>query len=343
MRIITTVSVALLAACGGGKQVGRPVSGGTPIVRAGSAPESNAGGDARLVEEAAYCVASGQRLASFTADDKTATFCLRQESEVGELVGAPTCTAIDLATGAYSAGAAPTAPAAPAPAVMFRQDAKGVEMCKDGACKKLDLPKPKVEQGEVIPYELVASQDGKRVVAAGEALGGIAFLDGTTGKKVRSIKAEDEPQCIDGLYFVGESVYVARARCVADNGAAVLYSWAGKKLADFDVTEEINSARAIPVHAGGDRWAIRGLGGYDLLVFDAKTGKRVHHVTLASAEDCDRCGYVLGFDWSLEVSPVEKLPSGKLVALSGVGLSVVDPATGKLEQVHRMPICPETE
>jgi hypothetical protein len=187
------------------------------------------------------------------------------------------------------------------------------------------------------------SSDGKRVAATGGELGGVVILDATTGKKVKAVKLGDDSTCVEGAYFVGESVYVATSNCAGPGGSAVLYSAAGKKIGDVATEETINTYGAEPIHVGGDRWAIVGYGGGEILVFDARTGKQVHLVDIKEPEDCEQCGEVLGNAAQWSASPIAKLPSGKLATLDGTGVSIIDPAAGKVEQTHRMPICAATK
>jgi hypothetical protein len=343
---IAFVSIALAAGCGSKKAEG-PASGGSTSGAAPGSGESaasgssaamagSAGGEAKPAAKPGYCVTSTDDnvLSAFAADDKTLTFCITRE---GDEKGAPKCTAVDLATGAYrEAAAPPTAAAAPAAPLAIKQDAKGAEACKGTACKKLDLPKLKADGS---PYQISVSADGKRVVATGGDLGGFVLLDGATGKKQKAVKIAEEGTCIEGAYFAGESVYVATSNCAGPGGNAILYSAAGKKIGDIEPAE-FNTYGAEPVHVGGDSWAIVGFGGGDVLVFDAKTAKKVHFVEVKQPDDCELCGSVLGNAAQWSVSPIAKLPSGKLATLDGTGVTIIDEAAGKVEKAHRMPICP---
>lgn len=346
IRAIVSIVVSLVASFGalaacGSKKSEAPAGGAAAGGSAGSAgPAAGSGaGEAKP----AHCVTNeaGNVLVAFVADDRTATFCLGKED--GEKV-APRCTTVDLATGAYSAAAAaPAAPAAAAPALAIKQDATGVEACKGAACKKLELPAPKAGDGEVAGYRIAVSSDGKRVAATGGELPGVVLLDGATGKKLKELKLGGEDTCIEGASFVGESVYVATSNCAGPGGGAVLYSAAGQKLGDVATEETINSYGAEPIHVGGDRWAIVGYGGGEVLVFDARTGKQVHIIDVPHPEDCVPCGEVLGTAAHWTASPIAKLPSGKLATLDGTGVSIMDPAAGKVERTHRMPICAEAK
>lgn len=331
------VSFVALAACGSKK--GEGPSGGAAAGGSGSAGSAAGSGEAAGEAKPGYCVTSDadNMLAAFVADDRTVTFCLGKE---GDEKVAPKCTVVDLATGAYSAAAAaPAAPAAPAAALAIKQDARGVEACRGAACKKLDLPAPKADEGEVAAYGIAVSSDGKRVAATGGELGGVVLLDGATGKKLKELKLGGEDTCIEGASFVGDSVYVATSNCAGPGGGAVLYSAAGQKLGDVATEETINAYGAEPLHVGGDHWAIVGYGGSEVLVFDGKTGKQVHIIDVAQPEDCAQCGEVLGTAAHWTASPIAKLPSGKLATLDGTGVSILDPETGKVEKTHRMPIC----
>ena len=340
-------SFVALAACGSKKGDG-PSGGAAAGGSAGSAAAAAGSGEAAAGSGAGeakpgYCVTSDADnvLTAFVADDRTATFCLGKE---GDEKVAPRCTAVDLATGAYSAAAAaPAAPAAPPAALAIKQDARGVEACKGAACKKLDLPAPKADDGEVAGYRIAVSSDGKRVAATGGALPGVVLLDGATGKRLKELKLGGDGTCIEGASFVGDSVYVATSNCAGPGGGAVLYAAAGQKLGDVATEETINAYGAEPLHVGGDHWAIVGYGGGEVLVFDARTGKQVHIIDVQPPEDCEQCGEVLGTAAQWTASPIAKLPSGKLATLDGTGVSIIDPAAGKVEKTHRMPICAATK
>jgi hypothetical protein len=334
--IASLASLAPLAACGGGAAGGRPAGTG-----AAAGPGAAAGAGAAA--QPGYCVTADMEnvLAAFGADDTTATFCLGKE---GDDAGSPTCTAVDLATGAYrAAAAAPVAPDAPPPALDIKQHEKGVEACKDAACRKLDLPKPGIEDGQIFPYKTAVSSDGRRVVAFQGAGADVVFLDAATGKRVKTLKLANDSTCIESAHFVGESVYVETSNCAGPGGSGAVYSWAGKKLADV-APEAFNPFGAEPISVGGDRWALVGFGGGDVLVFDGKTGKQVHLIEIPEPAGCERCGEVLGggpSHWS--ATRIAKLSSGKLVTLDGAGVSIIDPAAGKIEKTHRIPICPAKE
>ena len=352
MRTCVVVSIMLFAACGGKKADGTAGGGstagssgsagsaaaGSAAAAAGSAAGSGSAGSA-AAPKAGYCVPADvdNTLVAFAADDKTATFCLRKE---GDEKAAPACTAVELATGAYRAAAAPPPPAPASDAFAVKQEAKGVQVCRGNACKKLDLPRPKVADGELQKYQVSVSDDGKRVVATGGGLDGVAFLDGGTGKKLKSVKLGDDSTCLEGARFVGESVYVATSNCAGPGGSALLYTFAGKKIGEVATEDKINVYGAEPIHVGGDNWAVVGYGGGDVLVFSAKTGKQVHLIEVKQPEDCEQCGLVLGTAAQWSAAPIAKLSSGKLVTLAGAGVSILDPATGKVEKTHALPICP---
>lgn len=336
--LVSLAALAPLAACGGGAASGRPAgtgagTGAAGAGAAGAGPAATPG----------YCVTADPQnvLAAFGADDTTATFCLDKE---GDDAGSPACTAVDLATGAYRAAAAAPVPAdPPPPALDIQQHEKGVEACKGAACRKLDLPAPGLEDGQIFPYQTAVSNDGRRVVAFEGAGADVIFLDAATGKRVKTLKHPNDNTCIESAHFVGESVYIGTSVCGSPSGSGGLYSWAGKKLADV-APESFNPYRAEPISVGGDRWALVGFGGGDVLVFDGKTGKQVHLIEIPDPEGCDRCGEVLGggpAHWS--ATRIAKLSSGKLVTLDRAGVSVIDPVAGKIEKTHRIPICPAKE
>lgn len=338
---VALISMALVAACGSKKADG-PAGGSAAAGSGGSAAAAGSGGAAAAGSgsgaPAAHCIPAeaDHVLSTFVADDHAATFCLKKETEEK---GASTCTTVDLATGAYRPAAAlPARPVEPA-AVAIKQDAQGVLACKAGACTKLELPAPQVEDGTVSEYRVAVAPDGKRLAATGGALEGVVFLDGATGKALRMVKLVSEDTCVEDAYFLGEAVYVGTSNCAGPGGSAALYSWAGKKLGDVG-PQDFNSYGAEPVQVAGDQWAIASYGGGGVLVFDARTAKQIHLVDIKPPADCERCDEVLGTAAHWSASPLVKLPSGKLAAIDGSGVAIIDPAAGKVERVHRMPICP---
>jgi hypothetical protein len=360
MRACIVVSIVVFAACGGKKSDGTAAGGGSTTgssvggsgssgaaagsgAAGGSAGAAGSGGGA-----AAYCVPpdGDTALISFDADEKTATFCVGKESQEE---ATKKCTAVDLATGTFKAAAsAPAAKPAPASdAFAVKQDTKAgtAEVCRGNACKKLDLPKQKPgDTGERYPYQISVSEDGKRVAAVYSGTDSVVFLDGTTGKKVRTVKAGDDQngKCLQSAYIVGESVYVETSVCAGPGGNAMLYSWAGKTIGPVGSSEEaINVYGATPIPVGGDNWAVGNFGGGSVLVFSAKTGKQVHLLEVKRPEDCEACGSFLADAAGWRASPVVKVQSGKLVAMDSAGVSVLDPATGKVEKTYRTPFCAE--
>jgi hypothetical protein len=145
-------------------------------------------------------------------------------------------------------------------------------------------------------------------------------------------------------HFVGDLVYIATGPCMGSRGGGVaaLYSWAGKKVADVQ-PRDLNIDSAMPVHAGGDHWAIAVIADFSdskVFVFDGKTGKQVHQIEIKAPQDCDRCLTALGSLGGWEAQPMVKLPSGKLATITKAGVSIVDPTAGKVEVTHRLPLCP---
>jgi hypothetical protein len=353
------ISMWLLTACGSKKDErpagGSAAAGSAAVGEGGSAAGSEAGsavagsgaggaGGAGSAGSAAagHCIQSDAEnvLTAFAADDKTATFCLRKETDEK---GRPACTEVDLATGAYRPAAAPPARSAAAAPLTIKQDASGIEACKGAACKKLELPRPKVEDGSVVEYNVAVSGDGKRLAATGGALDGVVLLDGTTGKKLKAVKIASDDTCVEGAVFVGDAVYVETSHCGGGpGGSGVLYSLDGKKLGDVGAGE-INAYGAEPIQVAGDRWALVGYGGGAVLVFDGKTGKKLHLVEIKPPEDCARCAEALGTAARWSAAPLAKLPSGKLATIDGTGVTLIDPETGKVERTHRMPICPAAQ
>jgi hypothetical protein len=339
VALVSIAVIAAIAACGNKKSDG-PGAGGSAAGSGGAgAGAGGSGSGAPGGAAAGSCIPSDPAnvLAAFVADDKTATFCIGKEDD--DQV-APKCMAVELATGTYgTAAAAPTAPPPPAPALMIKQEPRGVEACKGTACKKLELPRPKVEDGEPVAYQVAVSSDGKRLAATGGELGGVVFLDGTTGKKLKAVKLESADTCVEGAHFVGDAVYVATSNCAGPGGRAVLYAADGKQLGNIG-PGDFNTYDAEPVHVGGDHWALVGYGGGRVLVFDARTGKQVHLVEMKAPEGCAQCGEVLGNAEQWSAAPIAKLPSGKLATIGGAGVTILDPASGKIEQTHPLPICP---
>lgn len=359
MRACIVVSIVVFAACGGkksdgtaagggsttGSSVGGSGSGAAGSGAAGSSAPAGSGAAGSGGAAAKYCVPpeGDTALVSFDADEKTATFCIGKENDEK---AAPKCTAVDLATGTFRTAASAPAPAPASDAFAVKQDTKAgtAELCRGNACKKLDLPKQKPgDDGARSPYQISVSEDGKRVAAIYPGTDSVVFLDGTTGKKVRAVKAGDDQngKCLQSTYIVGESVYVETSVCAGPGGSATLYSWAGKKLGPVGSEETINVYGATPIPVGGDNWAVVSFGGGSVLVFSAKTGKQVHLMEVKRPEDCEACGSFLADAAGWQASPIVKLQSGKLVVMDSAGVSVLDPATGKVEKTHRTPFCPE--
>jgi hypothetical protein len=325
---IALVPLVLLVGCGG-KQAAGPSGTGSAGGSAAAAPTA-------ATTAAAYCLETGDenQLSAFVADDSSATFCVKR----GDGDDAPKCTVVELATGAFRAAGAPPAPAVTDAAYAVKQDTSGVQVCKGEACKKLDLPKLSAEQLEGGAYEVSVSSDGKRVAVTGGGQPAVILLDGTTGKKLRTVKLAEDT-CVEGAYLLGEVVHVATSVCAGPGGSAILYSFAGKRIGPVG-SEEFNSYGARPIPVGGDRWALVHYSGGDVLVFDGKTGKQVHVIEVEAPEDCEQCDSVIGEAHSWSATAIAKLPSGKLATISGAGIAIIDPAAGKLEKTHRLPICP---
>jgi hypothetical protein len=344
---VALISMWLVAACGskkdegpagGSAAAGSAAAGEGGSAAAGSAAQAGSPGGAA---QASHCVQSDADnvLSAFVADDRTATFCLRKETDEKS---PPACTEVDLATGAYRPAATPPPRAAAAAPLVIKQDASGALACKGAACKKLELPRPKVEDGSVVEYNIAVSSDGRRVAATGGGLDGLVLLDGATGKLLKAVKIASDDTCVEGAVFVGDAVYVETSHCGGGpGGSGALYSLDGKKLGDVG-TGELNVYGAEPIQVAGDRWALVGYGGGTVLVFDGRTGKRVHLVEIKPPEGCARCGEVLGTAAHWSAAPIAKLPSGKLATIDGAGVTIIDPETGKVERTHRMPICPAT-
>lgn len=341
------LGAVVVAGCGSKKGDGPAGVGSTAPGSGGSAePGSAAGGGAggsaaagsAAGKPAGYCVKvdPNNALASFAADEKTATFCVKVDAGGDDAKAPkPVCTSVDLATGAYRAATAEPPARAPSPTARTVKVGKAVEACAGDQCTKLDLPKLKEEEGE---YQVTASADGKRLVATGGKLNGFVILDGKTGKKVKAVKAGSADECVESAHFLGDAVYLATSVCAGPGGSATIYSAAGKKLGNID--EDFNPYGATPLHVGGDHYALLGFSGGDVLVFDAKTGKQVSMMKIATPEDCEQCTFVLGDGTMWGTEPLEKLPNGKLVTIAGGGLAIMDPAAGKVDKLYPIPFCP---
>ncbi len=272
-------------------------------------------------------------LKAFTADDKTATFCVNQiDISGGATAPVVKCMAVDLASGVYRVV---PPPAVVPEATTYKQDDRAVEACTGGNCVALELPLPPREQ----PYAIHASADGKHLLATGQPLKGIAVLDGTTGKKQRLIPLGDgDSECLEDAYYVGSVIYAITSVCAGPGGTGYLFDGKGTRIAKMD-TDRVNVYGSAPVQLAGDQWAFADFGGGTFMIWDVKAGKEIRTVKVARLEDCDSCA-LLGGE-SMQATPLVKTPSGKLVTITATGVTVADPETGKVGKTAKMPMCPK--
>lgn len=309
-------SLVVVAACGA-----RPAA---PPRTAGPAPASTAPAPAPApAPTGPACLPTGDErwLAAFTADDRAATVCLEAEGVAAR------CVAIDLATGAATAAARPV-PAAHRPATLeIRQDKRGVQLCRRGACTRLDLPPPPADA----TYHVDLSDDGALAVAAEGGLAKPVILDAATGKRRAEVTVTDgDYQCFESATFLGQTLYVLTSVCAGPGGQATLYRPDGTQLRALELS--VNPYGASPVHLGGARYAILDWATNDYAVIDATTGAEVRAVA-APCDDCDGRGLA-------NTSDLARTPAGKVVTV-GPRLVVSDPTTGKIERDHALPMCDE--
>jgi hypothetical protein len=336
----TSIAIVLLLGCGGGSdsKTEAPGSGSAaPVAKAGSGSGSAAGsgrGSAAPAKTACLPTDGDRGLDWFTADDKTATICT---AVIGEGDKQPTCIAVDLATGAWSSTAKPAPPAPPKGKVDLevKQDQTAVQVCEGSACKKLDVPPPKLdEEGKPMTYLTAVSEDHKHAVVAADPLKGAWFFDATTGKKLRTIPLVDGGGCMDSLAFLGDLVYIAVNVCAGPGAQGKVYSWDGKVVASI---EGVNPYGSSPIQLGPDTWAFADLNGGAIAVFDAKAKKsRALEIPRNECDDCYALGAApVGGDVALI-----QTASGKLVDLAGTSVAVVDAEGSKILAQYKIPPCP---
>jgi hypothetical protein len=299
-------------------------------------PLIDAGIDSAAAPRVCFPTDQDHYFGGFFADDRAATLCVYTEDDAGEKKKHNTCLAVDLATGAWRRvpdDAAAPIKRRPSDAPVVKQSAKAVAVCRGRDCKKLAVRPPDGSE----PYLWAVSEDGKRVILAGDRLKGAVLLNAETGKKVRTIKGT-EGGCWDTVDFLDDVVYIAINVCAGPGAEGAFYSWKGKQLAKL---EDINPYGAVPIHLTGTLWAFGDLGGYLVAIVDSKTLKqRLLKIPEVAQPDCDGCYVVAGSPVGADDSLV-KLPSGKLVDLGTNSVAVVDGVAGKIEQQYPLPMCPK--
>ncbi|MBA3542667.1 MAG: hypothetical protein H0T79_23830, partial [Deltaproteobacteria bacterium] len=300
----------------------------------GSGSAVAAGSGSAAPSKAGFCIVPDgtNSLTSFTADAKAAMFCVANEVYTGDApVVTPACATLDLATGALASG---TAPAAPKPELEFKQAKDGVQACKGAACVKLDVPGLTEHDGAVTPYAITPNGDGTLLTVIGNDLKGVLVLDAKTGKKKHTLKVGDgDYTCTEQAEFLGDAVYVVNSVCAGPGGKGYLFR-NGKQ---YGTVGAVNVYGSSPFQLDGDVWAFSGFGGTDLELVDVKAAKSIRKIEIPNPEECASCDSLNGE--SQMATPLAKSGT-KLVAISGLGVSVIDPQTGKVEKTHRFEVCP---
>ncbi|MGN6105609.1 MAG: hypothetical protein ACTHU0_10930 [Kofleriaceae bacterium] len=289
-----------------------------------------------------FCLDSNEAstLDAFVADERSATFCVKTTTYDGEQErSAVRCGVVDFASGEFAEVQPPVPAAMPLAAVAVKQTTGGVELCRGESCARLDLPGPKQsDSGDLEPYDIVVSDDGRRAVATGGSLAGMALFDAATGKRQKTLQigSDNDLICIEPARFVGDSIYVSANLCAKPGSRGYLFSKAGRQLG---VVDKVNVFGAVPIHVSGNLYAFADYNGTGIAIVNVRTGRQVRVLDLPRPRDCDDC-IALGDPDAASASPLTRTPSGKLVAIAGHGITWIDPSTGKVEKVARLPVCP---
>jgi hypothetical protein len=238
--------------------------------------------------------------------------------------GTDDCATVDLATGSYQRAL----PAASVPRAHIEQQNKVVSVCVGARCVATDLPPSES------PFQVDVSDDGKRAVVTVDDPGAnIDTIDTTTGKRLRTVKLPMRPSDQLGpAYFLGDTLFVLVGQWPIERAILVAPDGTTRPLAD-------NFGRGKPFALGGQRFAIPSYGGGVVSVLDLKTGK----VTSSppppdDAHACIDC-FNDGNDPTLGARRLGLAASGKLVLISVLGVSTVDPRTLKTVRFP-LPQCP---
>lgn len=331
MRLEIAFVFVVAAACGN-KKADAPAAGSATGSSAGSGSSAAGSGAAVGSGSAApnmstVCMPRTHQLSEVVADDKTATVCWTFDPGVEDTTKKPllfddetkklqrTCMVVDLATGTWREAKAPP-PAKPAPAAFeVKQDAKGVRVCKGAACTKLAVP----PQKKAMKYLAAVSDDGKRAMIAADSFKGAWWFDATTGEKVKELPLVGAGKPLEEgvARSLGERVYLALRVDANSLTEGTIYTWAGDLVGKVD---KIIPPYASLFPAGGDFYAFSDVNRGVIEIVDARSGK-ASEVKLS---------------WSLP--PVQTSP-GKLVAVNGRLLVVVDLAAGTIEKQIPLPTC----
>ena len=338
------------AACGkGGGGAGGTGSG----TGSGSGPGSGSAKPKPVMVDAAVAVAPtappapvcfpadfNGRVDALVADDHAATICGTNDAKVSK------CISIELGSGiAHDAPRPPAPPPVPTGGFAIQDDASTVALCKGSTCTKLALhalPPPEAGAPPSTPRITVAPGGTIAVAPLAEAdkAKGLGMFDTSSGRRMKVLDAPtDDYACEEPARFLGPDVIYAVANVCAGPGArAHLYKLDGSPIGSL--APEYNVENGDPIHLDADTWAVPTLGGGQVLVFDAKTGRALRGIeNIGSAfHACDGCqAFGPGVSW---VSPLARTPSGKLVVASeSGGISEIDPATGKIEKAWAFPVC----
>jgi len=173
--------------------------------------------------------------------------------------------------------------------------------------------------------------------------------------------------------FVGPNVYASADACAGSGARAWLFSPSGTRLAAIasagtiaapppakkrsgSVTEvhrggaphdpppapavvapsdPFDARGGIPVHVSGSTWAVAALGATAARLFDASSGSTVRTLSVSSGAGAPIVGNPS--EWTAPAMVATK--GGKLAFASGAGVSLVDPASGRVEHSYPLPAC----
>lgn len=312
MTTRTALTCLLVIGCGS-KQA--PAPSPPPVTARPPAPIASAPKSAPTTSS--YCLVQrkldGNKVASFSGTDTTATFCT-------ELEGVQKCAALDLASGAWSP--APLVPAEDPPFTYGGADHWG-ELCHGTKCVKLQLPAVKSSGDD---YTVDRSANGTYVAHSSATPTKYFIVDPETGtlKKTVTIKGE----CSGGPEFLGDTLYL---HCSGEDRA--LYTLDGKRISVIE-----DAGRTPPVKLRDGVFVLERRGGYAEV--DAKTGAmKMHAIDFSDATDED---YSTMTGDSNEYPRFAVLPNGKLLYVYA-GIRLIDPATGAVERTYHQQACPRDE
>jgi hypothetical protein len=342
------LTVVLIAA-GCGKKGGAPSAGsGSAAPPAAPAPVAKVSVDAAVAAAppapppppVCFPADFHGNLDALTADDRQATICATNDTKASQ------CMSISLLTGKALVAQRPPAPPPPATGgYTIQDDATAVALCKGpGVCTKLAL-RPLPEGAAAGPSRIAVAPGGTVAVAPladADKAKGLGLFDTSSGRrlKVLDVSGGDANYgCAEpGRFLTADVIYATANVCAGPGARGSLWKLDGTAIGAL--AAESNVEGGVPVQIDGDTWAVPTFGGGGALVFDLKSARALR--SIAKVGDtihlCDGCT-PLG-DASLWLSPLVKTPAGKLVEVSATGaVSVIDPATGKIDNAWPIPVC----